>query len=581
MHLPPFLHATAGRVLAVGRAAGMRALALGLGLLLAGVAPAGAQVPLLLGHQGRIIVDGALFEGPGRFKFALVDATAAQRFWGNAADGNADGQPDAAVTLPVSRGLYSVALGDVSLANMAPLTPAALALGPVYLRVWFDDGVRGFQWLDPDHRITAVGYALVASTVPDGSLPASKLASGVLSFTNLTGVLGPTQVPPGFPVVSDLDADPQLVAAGYRRFLTIPGPPWATGTAIDPPSVRSGHAGVWTGERFLVWGGSLAAGQYLNTGGAYDPVADRWAMLPTATAPGARTGHVTVWTGQEMIVWGGEDAGLDLPATGGRYDPVRAQWKLLSNDGAPGGRVGAVAVWTRGRLVLWGGRDDFGILATGGVYDPESDRWTSLALPNPPAARFGAVGVWTGSQWLIWGGRAPAGPLASGARLTFSSGVPVAWSPLATAEAPSARTEHAAVWTGTRMLVWGGKGTGDDPYLGDGASYDPEADTWTPLPTEGAPSPRAGHAAVWTCSELLILGGENASGLLATGSAYDPGTGRWRALTTAGNPNPRRGAAAVWTGREVLVFGGQGPGGAVGALQRLDLQPTTHFYRKP
>ena len=127
--------------------------------LMAGGGPCGvaAQVPALLGHQGRVLVSGSPFDGTGRFKFALVNAGATTTYWRNAPDGNGDGQPDQAVTLVVTRGLYSVALGDTSLLQMAALAPSALDAEAVFLRVWFDDGTHGFQRLDPDHRVTSVG----------------------------------------------------------------------------------------------------------------------------------------------------------------------------------------------------------------------------------------------------------------------------------------------------------------------------------------------------------------------------------------------------------------------------------------
>ena len=51
---------------------------------------------------------------------------------------------------------------------------------------------------------------------------------------------------------------------------------------------------------------------------------------------------------------------------------------------------------------------------------------------------------------------------------------------ISTIGAPSARAEHAAVWTGTDMIVWGGVGTGDNnsPYFGTGGRYNPATDSW-------------------------------------------------------------------------------------------------------
>ena len=130
------------------------------------------------------------------------------------------------------------------------------------------------------------------------------------------------------------------------------------------------------------------------------------------------------------------------------------------------------------------------------------------------------------------------------------------------------------------MLVWGGQRSGGE-LLGDGGAYDPINDRWEALPATGAPTARHNHNALWTGQELLVVGGETASGTAASGGAYNPATTQWRALSSAGNPQARSGAAAVWSGAELLTFGGSANGQAVGSLQRLNPQPARYFYRKP
>jgi hypothetical protein len=80
-----------------------------------------------------------------------------------------------------------------------------------------------------------------------------------------------------------------------------------------------------------------------------------------------------------------------------------------------------------------------------------------------------------------------------------------AWA--ATAIAPFKRAEHTAVWTGTEMIVWGGAYTGATVYPNTGGRYNPSTDSWTATSTANAPSGRSGHAAVWTGSEMIIWGG--------------------------------------------------------------------------
>ena len=96
-------------------------------------------------------------------------------YWSNDGTSTDGSEPTGAVSLPVTKGLYSVLLG----ANMTPIPNTVFANPDVHLRVWFDDGTNGSQLLTPDQRIAAVGYAMVASTVPDGAITSDKLSSGL------------------------------------------------------------------------------------------------------------------------------------------------------------------------------------------------------------------------------------------------------------------------------------------------------------------------------------------------------------------------------------------------------------------
>lgn len=139
---------------------------------------ASAQVPNLVSYQGRVAVGTTNFEGTGQFKFALVNAAGTTVYWGNAADTTpADGVPDTAVSLAVSKGVYSVLLGDASLTNMAAIPASVWANPDVRLRVWFNDGVNGNQLLTPDQRLAPNGY------VADGSVGGAAIATGAITNT--------------------------------------------------------------------------------------------------------------------------------------------------------------------------------------------------------------------------------------------------------------------------------------------------------------------------------------------------------------------------------------------------------------
>src|SRR5438094_10665325 len=79
-------------------------------------------------------------------------------------------------------------------------------------------------------------------------------------------------------------------------------------------------------------------------------------------------------------------------------------------------------------------------------------------------------------------------------------------------DAPSGRIEQTAVWTGSEMIVWGGYCYDGSPhYLNTGGRYNPDTDSWTPTSTANAPSSRTWHTAVWTGNEMSVWGGSGSS----------------------------------------------------------------------
>jgi hypothetical protein len=88
------------------------------------------------------------------------------------------------------------------------------------------------------------------------------------------------------------------------------------------------------------------------------------------------------------------------------------------------------------------------------------------------------------------------------------------------------RTDPVTVWTGREVLVWGGvveASAARTTYAVDGAAFDPTTGTWRTL----APAPLSPdrYAGVWTGTELVVIGGGEAT---VDGAAYDPVTDTWR-----------------------------------------------------
>jgi N-acetylneuraminic acid mutarotase len=332
---------------------------------------------------------------------------------------------------------------------------------------------------------------------------------------------------------------------------------WSATSTINVPVSRSDHTAVWTGTEMIIWGGySSETGDYLNTGGRYNPNTDSWTSTSTNNSPIGRSLHTAVWTGTEMIVWGGANA-LDKFNTGARYTPATDTWVPTSTNNVPTARSGHVAIWTGSNMVVWSGFDNvIGLTNTGGRYNPTTNTWHPTDSTGAPSARTGHTVVWTGSDVIVWGGYYFDGDdhwLTTGGRYDPQAD---SWAATGTADVPTGRYYHTAVWTGTDMIIWGGK-TRDLPYLDTGGKYDTITDTWTATSGTNAPAGRIWHTAVWTGDRMIIWGGFIPPGTdTQTGAQYDPATNAWTATSTVNAPNARDSHTAVWTGNEMIVWGG-------------------------
>lgn len=588
-----------------------------------------SPVPGFIHFQGRVTTNEVPFNGIGMFKFALVhtnSASATLTVWSHDGSSVAGSEPGNAVSLTVTRGLYSLRLGDTSVPGITvPLASDVFTSGALWLRVWFDDGVHSSELLTPDQPICAVGYAYVADSVPDGSISSNKLASDAPRAEHLQGIVSPANLPmdvalksvdlvglsnqfsinlasglqqvqsqlaeisnqlasqnlDGLVIASPSPNDPGLLGRAFRPFYQLTPPAWLNGSTQGEPSAVYDSAYSWTGDSLLVWGGNLGLGNYSSQGAAYSPSGDQWTSFSEIGRPSARCRSVGVWTGSDFIIWGGYSA-VGYLGNGAAYHLATGQWRTLSALGAPSPRDRAVAGWTGSRMIVWGGRNSSGIQPDGFLYDPVLDSWQPLTTSNSPPARYDAGIASAQDRLFVWGGfvSGERGP-GTGAQLLFdSSGLPTMWIPITTLGAPGSRVHHSTIWTGSKLLVWGGKTQSGTPF-GDGACFDPGSGSWTPISRTNAPSARYDHSCVWTGAEMVVFGGESGSGSLSDGAAYNPALDRWRMLDNAGTPQSRSGSAVAWTSREMVLFGRQSSGNPIDQLQRVSPQPTWNLYSKP
>ncbi len=307
------------------------------------------------------------------------------------------------------------------------------------------------------------------------------------------------------------------------------------------PEPTSAATAVWTGTHVIVWGGSNDLhGSGVDTGGRYDPVLDLWQPTSTVGAPAPRYEHTAVWTGTHMIVWGGGTP------SGGLYDPLTDAWIPTTQFRAPTGTTGHTAVWTGTEMIIWGGKP---LPVRGARYSPQWDAWTPMSNWDSPESRFDHAAVWTGSAMIVWGGMSDVHiPWA----IFDTGGVydPAAdtWTATDTAGAPTARSSHTAVWTGARMIVWGGRESPDSTATSTGGAFDPVVNGWTQITLEGAPAARNRPEAVWTGTHMIIWDG--------SGALYEAATDSWTAVSIDGAPAGRTAHATVWAGDIMMVYGG-------------------------
>ena len=384
--------------------------------------------------------------------------------------------------------------------------------------------------------------------------------AGVSTGAGTITVSAPLGVPSGTFVLGN-PGDTTLIGAGYTELSSSNVDLWSATATAGAPTARNSHTAVWTGSKMIVWSGYSGATPYLNTGGQYDPVGNSWSATTTTNAPTARNSPTAVWTGTKMIVWGGFD-GANFLNTGGQYDPVGNSWSGTTTTNAPTGRAFHTAVWTGTKMVVWGGHDDGGNdVNTGGQYDPVGNSWMAggTTTTNAPTVRESHTAVWTGSKMIVWGGRD-----ANTATLFNTGGqyepVGNSWAVggTATTGAPTERYYHTAVWTGSKMIVWGGD-DGATVFANTGGQYDPVGFSWTATATTGAPTGREHHTAVWTDTRMIVWGGFDGENAVNTGGHYDPANS-WTATTTTGAPAARELHTAVWTGTKMIIWGGAGTG---------------------
>lgn len=497
--------------------------------------------------------------------------------------------------------------------------------------------VNDYKYTRPVRRATILGFVVsfflfqfMGSLWPEFFNPAHpKVAEGANSSVIWTtkGNFDGTSLPSGAVAGAVNGANPNNIdldttQGAMQLTNTTQWNPGGT-TTTNAPGASTGHTAVWTGSRMIIWGGGT------SSGGIYDPSTNLWILNGTATtgAPTARSYHTAVWTGTQMVVWGGvygtnkkNDGGIWTPNGGTKSDgsscnDERGCWIATSSTNVPTARYNHTVVWTGARMIVWGGDNASSYEKSGSTWTPKSGTkldgnscndnggcWESTNLTGAPTERTDHTAVWdtVNGKMIVWGGHKVNGTDVDGCIdwQNFGDGSSYdpeanggagAWTALPSTNAPAGRYTHTAIWTGSKMIVWGGHyqtdaydwdwndcSAGASIYYNNGSFYDPAgnggAGSWTALPASGLAG-RQNHTAIWTGSKMIVWGGSYYGGSyhrLNDGSAYDPSALSWTALSSTNVPVARENHTAIWTDSKMIVWGGysgvgRNDGGVYGA----------------
>lgn len=276
--------------------------------------------------------------------------------------------------------------------------------------------------------------------------------------------------------------------------------------------VTTSALGLW------LWGGVATvqvqldtAGETRSSGAVLDWDTLRWKPMSAAGAPSPRAAAASAVAADALMIWGGlsktgpyadecwDQSRCELLADGAVYNMASDSWKRMSGDGAPSARWDMAAAPIRSGMIVFGGKRGRSVLFDGAIYDLARDRWKPLApFPRGDALDFelevprlethsehvllyGRSRVWSyaldGSIWRevpgkIGIGKRVVGPAPPPRPELTPEALEVSWIDAAAARIRTAAMprdgmpEHPPeqwVWTGHRLIAWGGAYGVPDP----------------------------------------------------------------------------------------------------------------------
>jgi hypothetical protein len=308
---------------------------------------------------------------------------------------------------------------------------------------------------------------------------------------------------------------------------------WLADVPSMPGMSRDMINAVELGGKLCLWGG-IEGGSISSSGLCFDPVANTWSAITPTSAPPMKARHATIATPSEMYIIGG-DSGGTAHTTFHRYNGII--WTSLSP--LPTGRTEMIYGYDQMsmRMIIWGGRMNPSTLVPGNGHYFNGSNWTAISNAPPISERYQSAFVVHANKLFVWGGgNTVGGVYGDGASVSFTSTM---WdaSPLATLNAPTPRKNMAFTKVDNKLFIWGGE-DGAGNKFNDGALYNLDTNSWTPLPPLTVSVPAMSHSMATTDGTNVYVWGGVATGGVNTpaGFIYHPASNTYSMLTPQNAP---------------------------------------------
>ncbi len=184
-----------------------------------------------------------------------------------------------------------------------------------------------------------------------------------------------------------------------------------------------------------------------------------------------------------------------------------------------------------------------------------SDVWLATDAKNAPSARTQHRAVWADGQMVVWGGLENYGGYEANTGGVYDPATD-SWTAIPTANAPAGRHQFGMVWTGSEAIIWAGV-----PYskVPSGGGYNLSTNSWSAMSTTNCPAGQSYFSALWDGTDMIVWGGMTmSSGMTNTGGKYNPTSNSWTATSTTNAPTMRSDASAVWDDDDdvMIIWGG-------------------------